>query len=125
MMWTFCSIQISIKNNKDISFIEIISLNLEKSRAHGWKKWLFWIFFRKSRLHGWKDVHYVYDRVMGTCPRCRPWCSACIQQDACKLQGSSGVGIWWIKKKMKMLYEELQFNKAKVYTFVLSCNFLH
>lgn len=31
MMWTFCSIQISIKNNKDISFIEIISLNILKN----------------------------------------------------------------------------------------------
>jgi len=62
---------------------------------------------------------------MGTCPRCGSWCSACIQQDACKFQGSGGVGIWWIKKKMKMLHEELQFNKVKVNTFVLSCKFFH
>ncbi len=47
------------------------------------------------------------------------------QQDACKFQGSDGVGIWWIKNKMKMLHEELQFNKAKVYTFVLNCKKFH
>ncbi len=44
---------------------------------------------------------------MGNSSQCRHGCSACIQQDACCLQGVGGMGYWRAKKKMEKAHEEV------------------